>query len=409
MGDEDRKRGRTDWVAGNTNLHFLLTFNDGGKDMLARVRFTRDSLWAWHSPVANEFETLQVVHSIIPKWSSKSWLLDGMSARTRKKGTRKKVTRSLTDSSEFIILERKEGQPWFADKYNPNWQRTVKDIAQLSVKFAKKTFTGGVGSFMPGTLVAGGQPSIGSIRLFDCGPSGYGPFQTPAQLHLDRIDLFLAGHYAHSLPIDKKSHEVYLAHLELRDLIAKNVEMNTAPPASYIKHADDKGDHWLIREDGSLSAIIDWEFTYITSFAEAFASPRPFFDEESDKHGLSSKELDLRNAYMSLGRSDLAAAVDGSAKYHLIGTIVFQPSHNTKLRRRVRRAFVGDAEGLDPASPDQWVAAAYLRYGQHHPGFQRLLNNHPMGSSWKEQLDKSLDRAAKELKGEIPVGSWNPE
>ncbi|KKZ61955.1 hypothetical protein EMCG_03574 [[Emmonsia] crescens] len=41
---------------------------------------------------------------------------------------------------------------------------------------------------------------------------------------------------------------------------------------SYLKHADDKGDHILVDDDYHITVLIDWEWSYTASKAAAFKS-----------------------------------------------------------------------------------------------------------------------------------------
>ena len=53
--------------------------------------------------------------------------------------------------------------------------------------------------------------------------------------------------------------DAYMIHLEVIDLIKVLYPMRRGPHLFYIKHADDKGDHWLVRGDLFLGTI-DWEW-----------------------------------------------------------------------------------------------------------------------------------------------------
>lgn len=94
--------------------------------------------------------------------------------------------------------------------------------------------------------------------------ASFGPFRTNLEYHLAEIDwvmdrverglhqLYFPG--LEDLPILN-----YLIHHYLRRLLPCFEELAEVSPC-YIKHADDKGDHIMVDDEGLVAGIIDWEW-----------------------------------------------------------------------------------------------------------------------------------------------------
>lgn len=88
-----------------------------------------------------------------------------------------------------------------------------------------------------------------------------GPFRTSRAAYTTMIDHVLGFIRDNKLGHDQPHEDqvlIYLAFLEARALIQDCPEMGEEGP-TYLRHGDERGDAILVDEDGSLSAIIDWE------------------------------------------------------------------------------------------------------------------------------------------------------
>ncbi|WWD05439.1 hypothetical protein V865_003516 [Kwoniella europaea PYCC6329] len=99
-----------------------------------------------------------------------------------------------------------------------------------------------------------------------------GPFSTQKECYLSHIDTtldyILMGAVGESGPIDS-----YLWHLEMRELVEHSKILASPITEVYIKHDDEKGDQLLWDDDGKICGVLDWQWAYITTKAEAFAAP----------------------------------------------------------------------------------------------------------------------------------------
>ncbi|WWC68365.1 uncharacterized protein I206_102290 [Kwoniella pini CBS 10737] len=139
-------------------------------------------------------------------------------------------------------------------------------------------------------------------------PHFMGPFSTNKERYLALIDTAL---HLISLNVLKGKQPVdnYLWHLEMRELVNASRVLNDKPKELFIKHDDAKGDHMLMNEDGEITGIIDWEWAYVTTKAEAFTPHWIFNFVYGGPNTLTSNEHKLMMAYNRYDRPDLAECV----------------------------------------------------------------------------------------------------
>ncbi len=90
-------------------------------------------------------------------------------------------------------------------------------------------------------------------------PFGLGPFDTSQERYMAFIDLTLRQ------ILDEQRFTLdpltpYLWHMEMKELVNKSPGLAKKEVEFYLKHGDDKGDHFLVDDEGHLSAVIDWEW-----------------------------------------------------------------------------------------------------------------------------------------------------
>ncbi|KAF9882887.1 hypothetical protein FE257_004924 [Aspergillus nanangensis] len=88
---------------------------------------------------------------------------------------------------------------------------------------------------------------------------------------------------------------------------------------SYLRHADDKGDHLLVDTDFNITGIIDWEWAYTASKSEAFKSPTmllPVADFYGGKNSIGKDESTFANILENKGNKDLAEIVRNGRLLH---------------------------------------------------------------------------------------------
>ncbi|WWD05432.1 hypothetical protein V865_003509 [Kwoniella europaea PYCC6329] len=156
-------------------------------------------------------------------------------------------------------------------------------------------------------------PMIGTLTFMQpCPPYFFGLFKTNKERYLAHIDATLqyiskGALYKGNLMDD------YLWHLELRELVNGCKELDKQTDKVYVKHADERGDHLMIDEEGNIISILDWEWAYVTTKEEAFSTPKIFNQDYKwmrlGNNSLREAERILIECYEHHGRSDLADCV----------------------------------------------------------------------------------------------------
>ncbi|WVQ65206.1 uncharacterized protein L199_003379 [Kwoniella botswanensis] len=142
----------------------------------------------------------------------------------------------------------------------------------------------------------------------------------------------------------------------------------------YLKHADDKGDHIFVDDEGHITGIIDWEWAYVTSKTEAFSPPLAIILPSSFWEGdntLSSLEEMLITEYVNLGHSDLAKCVQEGKFYQRLHILLgYHPELNHL--KALREIVTGDK--IFFANDGEYKDLCLTRYGEDE-GYLRLLRN----------------------------------
>nr|XP_019050136.1 hypothetical protein I302_00557 [Kwoniella bestiolae CBS 10118]OCF29066.1 hypothetical protein I302_00557 [Kwoniella bestiolae CBS 10118] len=270
----------------------------------------------------------------------------------------------------------------------------VRSLAKWFIEMQKATFDK-IGSLHHNSQTSEVEvgPAIGRYPYQSTVPYYNGPFRCSADYWLDLIDsrlrLIRERRYCrHSAEI-----WLYLGLLEIREIVEGCEEMRSTGPF-YIKHDDDQWDH--IRADestGEVTGVIDWEWSYTTSKAEAFNSPAGYVPDlfwNGSNEGYSPREIVLIEAYASYDRPDLADCVKNGRKYHrLVDTLrwmQFLPLHINSMRR----AFLGlpdDHPGL-PEDEEKCIEVLKEKY-KDVEGLKYLLA-HPFDLSNASQQVKAI-------------------
>ncbi|KAK6907106.1 hypothetical protein I203_101095 [Kwoniella mangroviensis CBS 8507] len=102
----------------------------------------------------------------------------------------------------------------------------------------------------------------------------------------------------------------------------------------FIKHDDDEYDHIRANEEGKVTGVIDWEWSYTTTKFEAFIAPAGYLPDEffrGTNDSLSTLEVALMEAHISFDRPDLTDCVKKGRKYHrlndMLKWMMFVPAH----------------------------------------------------------------------------------
>ncbi|WVQ62804.1 uncharacterized protein L199_000953 [Kwoniella botswanensis] len=208
-----------------------------------------------------------------------------------------------------------------------------------------------------------------------------GPFRTAKERYLSTINGRLEALKARTLVDPSREVPIYLALLELKELMGDDLELGRDTGPFYIRHADDHWDHTRTKEGGNVTGIIDWEWAYTTTKAEAFASPMYFLPSEFYHEGsndmFSPREYALIEAYQSLGRDDLADCVKNGRKYQRLIYFLKCMFTNVLELNAIRKAFLKIPDEVDddmPKTEEEWVEKMLIKW-QEDEGLRYLVEN----------------------------------
>ncbi|WVQ96998.1 hypothetical protein IAU59_004107 [Kwoniella sp. CBS 9459] len=265
------------------------------------------------------------------------------------------------------------------------------------------------------------QYEVGPIQTRGCfmkpePPYLLGPFSTNKERYLAHIDaaLYYITHNAlqASLPGTRIiAVDEYLWHLELKELVSASKELDQVPDRVFFRHDDQKGDHLLVDEEQIVIGVLDWEWAYVTTKAEAFATPKLFYFRWAflgGSNAMTREEEKLIACYERLGRPDLAECVRKGRLYSRLQRIgVYDPTFRLKGFREV----FGDdipADFTPPSADVDWRVYMMKRY-KDHEGLRSVMKKfgwtleraEEEAVNWhREQVEKAQKEAEKTLENE---------
>ncbi|WVF70949.1 hypothetical protein IAT40_005744 [Kwoniella sp. CBS 6097] len=229
----------------------------------------------------------------------------------------------------FFFVEIVDGNPMEAplyggDKSEDKVKKVICQLAKFNIELSQFTFPAIGGLYPSDDETSGTGSHIGpipsNIICEETPPYFVGPFRSNQERYLATAD-FVLGKISDGVLCPDDPVPIYLWHLELKEIISNYENWQDGGPY-YIKHSDDKGDHIMADEQGNITALIDWEWAYTTTKAEAFAAPAACYDLDTlfseGRDELGNYELVLIQAYEELGRPDLAKCARNGRIYHLL-------------------------------------------------------------------------------------------
>lgn len=266
----------------------------------------------------------------------------------------------------YILLEKMPGTSLRWSAASPE-QRTnvMRQLADIFIELHKFSFD------LIGSLDHLGDSCIGSCAresLTDFAGSkmeAIGPCSSLEEYYVASIRLVLDLIIREEI-YTQQAVDAYLIHRFLLDLVPSVLPQPTQGiQRFYLKHADDKGDHILVDNDYNITGVIDWEWAYTTSEANAFNSPvallpaRDFYNGVND---LGDYEIAFAGLLEEKGSPNLASFVRRGRLQHRFafccGYDLTDWSGFLGLFRGLRDA-VGIDQGLDWES---WKTGALIRY-----------------------------------------------
>nr|XP_031863149.1 uncharacterized protein CI109_001628 [Kwoniella shandongensis]KAA5530221.1 hypothetical protein CI109_001628 [Kwoniella shandongensis] len=246
--------------------------------------------------------------------------------------------------------------------FNEKEQIFVRSYAEWMIKLDSLSFdkVGSLTFSTEGEIVVG--PLIEREPHSHTEPYFIGPFNTAKEMFVAKMDVWMKETVEKKRYLPSEELVSYLMLLEARALVEGCKEMEQGP--WYLKHTDERGDHFWANEKGELVNIIDWEWASLVSKGEAFASPALFVRIASDDR-LSEREIALIEAYEELGRPDLGDHVRSGRKFRLLAEVM-RTADDVENLNALRQAFLGSTNdnAQPPETIEEWVRIATLRYSQ---------------------------------------------
>ena len=233
------------------HLHLPLTFKNGDK-WAVRIALQGGST----SP---QELLIQEMNSEVANLTA----LESVDVRIAKAKSRCIITNLKGMRPPYFFLEWIDGKSSFMDADILQQKTWINEIAKEFIKLEKLRYNAigclafkseskpdlFVGPMVEPTLC--GRDKQGRL-------SQLGPFKNAQDFRVAQVQQVLAqieGGFKYS----QNAVDAYLIHLEVIDLIKILYPTRQGPHQFYIRHADDKGDHWIVRGD-SFVGTIDWEW-----------------------------------------------------------------------------------------------------------------------------------------------------
>jgi hypothetical protein len=136
----------------------------------------------------------------------------------------------------------------------------VDTYAQQSIKIAKARFSGlgGLCTDAQGAVTVGALVESRNSNGPE-NPGLGGPFRSSLELYVHQVEAALSAIKAGQL-FRAAPYRAYLAHLKVKDLILSCPTLTEKEHEFYLRHPDGKSDNILIAEDGSVTALLDWQW-----------------------------------------------------------------------------------------------------------------------------------------------------
>lgn len=384
------------------NGHFPAIFDDGVKWLLRLRQITKLSATGDMQSIVttSEAETMRVLHKaglLVPN----AWTVCEEERIELEPGIK----------YDYFFVECAVGQAWkklnkSSGEGNPSadsLKTFIDAYARFQISLSHLPFNR-IGSLAPSNSDAS-SPHVGPlISHFGFNrpepPYFFGPFKTNRERYLTHIDLVLelieAGVHMQDDPV-----YAYLAHLHLRDVVVDLEELAQEETEFYVKHADDKADQCLAVDD-EITAVIDWEWAYVTTKAEAFSPPKMCFGSAAHMDGDNAPdeiEKLLVAAYLEYGREDLADCVRNGRIYNRLARSVGYAPIVWELNALTRAAYGEDTTAMIYKTAEEWQAAAKEKY-KDNEALQRLI---------RQDEGKAGPRAARLAEYANRVATWKTQ
>ena len=239
-------------LMGGKHLHLPLTFKDGDK-WVVRVALQREN-GSPHDLLIQEMNSEIATLTV----------LECAGVRIAKTKSRRCII--PREGQPYFFLEWLDGDDAFMGADLAQKKTWINEIAREFIRLETLSYDAiGCLTFKSDLDENNNDLCIGPlVEPTDCSTdkhgrlSQLGPFNNATDFRIAQVqqvlDLIKGGFKYLDNAVD-----AYMIHLEVIDLVKILYPTRQGPQQFYIKHADDKGDHWLFLGD-SLLGTIDWEW-----------------------------------------------------------------------------------------------------------------------------------------------------
>lgn len=250
-----------DAIMGNAYYHAWLIFDDGDR-------------WLIHTPrtVLCDIPQDMVEYFIASEYATLKFLEPTKVPAPRVFGFGLASDEDNSVGVSYLLMECLSGSPLDSDLSGAEPQRQqsiLAQVAEILIEISEHPAPS-VGSL----IIKGSQNSISKMasnRFVHLGLSG--PFLNTSDYFIAISDQYL------DLVADGQVHSQYpteafafytLARKEALNFNHSNTTVSEEPEEFFLKHVDDKGDHLLFNDQGTIKGIIDWQFARFVPAMEAF-------------------------------------------------------------------------------------------------------------------------------------------
>ncbi|WVQ81433.1 hypothetical protein IAT38_003557 [Cryptococcus sp. DSM 104549] len=360
------------WPSSNMNVHLPLAFDDGVRWMVRARQWRASSPPAELQKQATESEVVTL--QFLKKGGVKvpmAWMPPKLSHEDDARSTAGEAV------IDYFFMEFIEGSALFVnpltDKLtaSPVVDQFIEDLAHYFITISNTAVPArGIGSLYrkeDGTFTVGPLCTVG--YLMDPHPPYFlGPFKTQMERYITHFDHALDYVYLFASDYGIEQIQVYMWLAEVRELVMGCAELKREETEFYIKHGDDWLRQYFSDERGKITGVLDWEWAFVTTKAEAFSLPRNMYLDASGTsladNSPTPAELLLISALERQNRTDLADCVRQARLYQrLKGALTcggYPPT--TSDINDLRQLILGEKAGKPWETLAHWEMATVEKY-----------------------------------------------
>ena len=343
-------------MMGGMNLHIRIVFEDG-VTWLARVRrsnATSPPSYLQNYIITSEIATLRFLETTnIPTPRVWDYALEG-------EGNHVRVGYILMDCMPGKVLD-------WSSTSEEGRKKIVAQLADIYVELRNFEF------HEMGSMDQVGEKHVGPLArecLTDFAGSSMqplGPFAHLQEYYRTSINLLLDLIHRGEIHTDRPV-DTYLIYRFLYEKVPEVYpDVEKTPGGFYLTHADDKGSHILVDAELNITAIIDWEWAFITSEPLAFNSPMlllPTSDFFNGNSNIGKEEQFFAECLEEKGAKDMAKSVRNGRLHHQLAflctlDLCLSFEDLLGLFKGFRKSMVVD----DQYSWEEWKQLSLERFG----------------------------------------------